>query len=80
MQEPCYARLTALRELCIEHKGGGTPFAACRFSLAALPTSLRCLRLRLPSGSVRLVSMADPRLSDDSHPAVPAAPTQLLQV
>jgi len=79
VQEPCYAHLTALRELCIEHRGG-SPFAAWHFSLSALPPSLRRLRLRLPSGSVRLVSAADPRLSDDSRPAVPAAPTQLLQV
>ena len=78
VQEPCYAHLTALRELCIEHRVG-SPFAPCPFSLAALPPSLRRLRLRLKSGSVRLVSTADPRLSD-THPTVPAAPTQLLQV
>ncbi len=78
-QEPCYAHLTALRELCIEH-WDGSPFGAWTFSLATLAPSLRRLRLRLPSGSVRLVSAADPRLDNDSRPAVPVAPMQLLQV
>ncbi len=54
-------------------------FAARPFSLTALPPSLRRLRLRLPSDSVRLFPCGNPRLGN-FRPGVPAAPTEVLQV